>query len=302
MPPSLPTPSTFSSGSQWAILHRDLVNFTVRDPVAKQWARVFERRVLPDEMFLQTVLEASPFNRSVFKHNLRWIDWPHYHGDPGAYWATVGWSSVGGPRVLRADDAPDVFASPFFFARKAEPQCAPPRRRLLPACHAASPSTHASSAPVPARMRAAVDSDLLRRWDVWMGDKLRGLPDPHQLPIAEDIVAHDPGLRSRAGAAPPALNGSLPRAVLDASALRSELVVALEFADGSSCRCADPCPDEGACCEALFPGVCSSLYADAANQTTDEPASDNATLPLATAPGTPAARLAASSSGSAATV
>lgn len=119
--PKLPEGSGFASGSQWAILHRRFVEFVVRDPVAKQWAKVFERRVLPDEMFLQTVLAHSPMNASVLKHNLRWIDWPHYHGDPGSYWSTVGWNFVGGPRVLTAKDASAVFGSPFLFARKVDP-------------------------------------------------------------------------------------------------------------------------------------------------------------------------------------
>ena len=120
-PPTWPDGAKLTSGSQWAVLHRRLVDFIVRDPVARQWAAVFERRVLPDEMFLQTVLAASPFADAVVGHNMRWIDWPHYHGDPGSYWATVGWNFVGGPRVLTVADAPAVFASPFIFARKVDP-------------------------------------------------------------------------------------------------------------------------------------------------------------------------------------
>jgi hypothetical protein len=120
--PSPPEGGAFASGSQWGILHRLLCEYIVRDETARQWVKVFERRVLPDEMFLQTLAMSSPYSETVVKHNLRWIDWPHYHGDPGEYWTSVGWNFVGGPRVLRLADADAVFRSPFIFARKVDPE------------------------------------------------------------------------------------------------------------------------------------------------------------------------------------
>ena len=39
----------------------------------------------------QTVAMHSPRHRlTLLNHNLRWIDWPHSHGDPNEYWNRLG--------------------------------------------------------------------------------------------------------------------------------------------------------------------------------------------------------------------
>ena len=47
----------------------------------------------------------SPFKQNLLNHNLRWIDWPHQHGDAQEYWNRVGKGGrdfVGGPQVLNS--------------------------------------------------------------------------------------------------------------------------------------------------------------------------------------------------------
>ena len=65
------------TGSQWASLHYDFCHFLMRDPLAKRLRAAFERRLVPDEALLQTVVMNSPFKQSLLNHNLRWIYWPH---------------------------------------------------------------------------------------------------------------------------------------------------------------------------------------------------------------------------------
>ena len=95
--------------------------------------------------------------RRLLNHNLRWIDWPHSHGDPNEYWNQLGSRSyIGGPRVLNASELQPVLASPYMFARKVD---------------------------------VDVDPHVLRLWDRWMAAKLAGTPaGPTQAPIG-----HSPG-------------------------------------------------------------------------------------------------------------
>ena len=48
------------------------------------WAlRVYTQ--VPDESIFQTIaMHSAPHKRALLNHNLRWIDWPHQHGDAQA--------------------------------------------------------------------------------------------------------------------------------------------------------------------------------------------------------------------------
>ena len=70
------------TGSQWVILNRAFATYLVRDVRAARWMRVFERRFLSDEAFIQTVLMHSPHRAGLVNHNMRYIYWPHFDGDP----------------------------------------------------------------------------------------------------------------------------------------------------------------------------------------------------------------------------
>jgi hypothetical protein len=70
------------TGSQWVILNRAFATYLVRDVRAARWMRVFERRFLSDEAFIQTVLMHSPHRAGLVNHNMRYISWPHFDGDP----------------------------------------------------------------------------------------------------------------------------------------------------------------------------------------------------------------------------
>ena len=105
------------TGSQWVILDRAFSTYLVTSPAAARWMRVFERRFLSDEGFLHTALMHSPHRHTLVNTNLRYIMWPHHHGDPTSYWATMGWSFIGGPEVINASEAPKVDRSPFAHRR-----------------------------------------------------------------------------------------------------------------------------------------------------------------------------------------
>ena len=66
-----------SQGSQWTILAENFVKYVLHDERAKRWLNAFERRLVPDESLLQTIMMHSPFKQSLINHNLRWIYWPH---------------------------------------------------------------------------------------------------------------------------------------------------------------------------------------------------------------------------------
>jgi hypothetical protein len=108
--------TTLHTGSQWVILDRAFSTYLVTSPAAARWMRVFERRFLSDEGFLHTALMHSPHRHTLVNTNLRYIMWPHHHGDPTSYWATMGWSFIGGPEVPNASEAPKVGRSPFTHA------------------------------------------------------------------------------------------------------------------------------------------------------------------------------------------
>lgn len=64
--------------------------------------RFFEHAYIPDELFFQTVLGASPYTASIVDDNLRYIDW----------------SATPAPKILTMDDLPALLASGKLFARK----------------------------------------------------------------------------------------------------------------------------------------------------------------------------------------
>ena len=66
-----------SQGSQWTILAENFVKYVLHDERAKRWLNAFERRLVPDESLLQTIMMHSPYKQSLINHNLRWIYWPH---------------------------------------------------------------------------------------------------------------------------------------------------------------------------------------------------------------------------------
>ena len=157
----------------------------------------------------------SPFKQNLLNHNLRWIDWPHQHGDAQEYWDRIGKGGrafVGGPQVLNSSELAPVLASPYMFARKVD---------------------------------LDIDPHVLVLWDAWMGKKLKGeSPSPAQAPIG-----HSPGdpmlsIRFRA----PGMRDLAAEAALEMRPRRR--VARVTFADGSSCGCGDGCHLlDGGCCD-----------------------------------------------------
>jgi hypothetical protein len=202
------------TGSQWVVLDRGFTRYLVRDPQALRWQRVFERRFLSDESFVQTALMHSPHRGSAVRANLRYIYWPHYdHADPTAYWARLGPDFIGGPQVINASEAAAVFRSPYAFARKVEP---------------------------------AVDSDVVRAWDVWMRAKLArvgGLAEG-QAPLGGEARAQPADVPVAAVAV--GADGSAARWPSHVSRRTPGRLI---FDDGSSCECPPLCVESGTCCD-----------------------------------------------------
>ena len=240
---------TLHTGSQWIIIDRAFATYLVRDPRAASWIRVFERRFLSDEAFVQTVLMHSPFRSSLVNHNMRYIYWPHFDGDPTAYWMKMGHSFIGGPQVVNATGMPAVLQSPYMFARKVDP---------------------------------TVDSTAVSLWDEWMAKKLRGeRPDDQEILGGQarrtaagrlGVANGDPLERTAApyGAAGAAADGTRDDTTDGASDVpvapriaRAPLrrVSRVTFEDGSTCDCAPDCDDGGTCCDD-WPELCEQGKAD----------------------------------------
>ena len=204
------------TGSQWAILSAAFCHHILRGEHSADWLNAFERRLVPDESILQTILMHSPIHkRLLVNHNLRWIDWPHSHGDPNEYWNALGARKyIGGPRVLNSSDLSAVFASPYIFARKVDHE---------------------------------VDPDVLRLWDEWMAKKRAGADmRGQQSPIAH--APGDPGLSLRFRAPGlDVLSSTVPQ--------RRRKLARVEFEDGSDCGCGDGCGAlSGGCCASRLCG------------------------------------------------
>ena len=203
------------TGSQWLILSYAFCHELMGPGgPGDAWLAAFERRLVPDESIFQTIAMHSPSHRhSLLNHNLRWIDWPHAHGDPNDYWKKLGSRGyIGGPQVLNASELAPVLASPYMFARKVDVE---------------------------------IDPGVLRVWDTWMATKLArngGLggaaTSPPQAPIGHS--PGDPQLSVRFRA---------PGVAQEATRRSRRRIAMLSFADGSQCGCGDGCGAlAGGCC------------------------------------------------------
>ena len=224
---------TLHTGSQWVVLDRTFATYLVRDERSAFWIRVFEHRFLSDESFVQTVLMHSPHAESLVNHNMRYIYWPHFDGDPTSYWAKMGHSFIGGPQVINASGAPGVFRSPYMFARKVDP---------------------------------TVDARAVSLWDEWMARKLRGeRPDdqevlggatrPANRSKAEDSLERRAAIAAEAGGTQgeAAASGDLVAPRMARVPLRK--VARVTFEDGSGCDCSAHCTGSGTCCDD-WPELC----------------------------------------------
>ena len=163
------------TGSQWAVLHIDFCRYLLTHPDAIAQRVAFERRLVPDESFLQTTVMHSPFRHQLINHNMRWIDWPHTYSDPNEYWTKVGMATSVGGQGTQRERARAVFGSPYMFARKLD---------------------------------LDLDPNVLRVWDPWMAAKLAGSRPPPQASIGHSpgdpdlsIRFRPPGMRDEAGEA-----------------------------------------------------------------------------------------------------
>uniref|UniRef100_A0A7S3EQP7 protein xylosyltransferase n=1 Tax=Haptolina ericina TaxID=156174 RepID=A0A7S3EQP7_9EUKA len=189
------------TGSQWVVLHREFCRYLLDPQGGGGWLAAFERRLVPDESFFQTAAMHSPFMSTLVNHNMRWIDWPHQHGDATEYWRRLGIQKyVGGPRVLNSSEMKPVLMSPYMFARKVDLE---------------------------------VDPGVLRIWDTWMARKLAG-SQVVQAPIGN--LPADPQLSINFRAP-----GVEPRSKLELPVWRRRRVRSVSFADGSQCVCGARC-------------------------------------------------------------
>lgn len=97
-----PAPRGFSidhKGSQWVVLPRAFCEWLVTAPLTRKVTRYLQRRLLSDELILQTLAVSGPYRDRVAGHYGREIIWP-------------------GPRVLTAADLPRLQATSSWFGRK----------------------------------------------------------------------------------------------------------------------------------------------------------------------------------------
>ena len=154
-------------GSQWASLHRPLVEHMVRHPLAQKVLTALEHTLLPDEAMLQTIAVNSRFRNTIIGNHLRFIEWPQSHGDANKYWASVGPQFHGGPMVLNATLArTKAFKTSAMFARKVDP--------------------------------TVYENDVLPVWDRWMAAKMvTGGSGEGQPGIADNLLKDDPTLSAQ---------------------------------------------------------------------------------------------------------
>ncbi|KAG8465767.1 hypothetical protein KFE25_005337 [Diacronema lutheri] len=162
----LPADAAVLHGSQWVALHADAAAALLTHPAASRIVRGFRHTFLSDEAVVQTALMAAPELRErLINHNLRHIDWPHGYGNPELYWRDAGETHDGGPLMLTAEHAAQLFVSEAIAARKADP---------------------------------TVDGGrLFALWDAWMAHK-KALPAADQ---RASSYAHSPRRTLRAAAA-----------------------------------------------------------------------------------------------------
>ena len=223
------------TGSQWVILDRAFATYLVRDERAAAWIRVFEHRFLSDESFVQTVLMHSPYASTLVNHNLRYIYWPHFDGDPTSYWARMGYSYIGGPQVINSTGIPAVLRSPYMFARKVDP---------------------------------TVDARAVSLWDEWMAKKLKGARPDDQAVLGgrsreehgDELSLERRPILAGGGSAGGSGGGGggdgaselwTPQLVVK----RPRRVDRIVFEDGSACDCSAQCEMAGTCCDD-WPELC----------------------------------------------
>ncbi|KFD49350.1 hypothetical protein M514_09797 [Trichuris suis] len=121
----MPRRVRFQGGSDWFVLHRDFVQFIVREKSSlvsrlREW---FRYTLLPAESFFHTVLQNSRFCATSSSHNLRFVNWKRTLGCH-CHQRVVDWCSCS-PLVFRLADLKrlESLASKHlsFFARKFDP-------------------------------------------------------------------------------------------------------------------------------------------------------------------------------------
>ncbi len=96
-------PSTLYGGSSYMILHRNFCHYLKSRTNTKSYLNYFRYTFIPEEMFFQTMIMASPFSLQVRNDSKRYVDWnrgPRF------------------PRILLEEDWPCLQRSSAFWARK----------------------------------------------------------------------------------------------------------------------------------------------------------------------------------------
>lgn len=101
------------AGRQWAILHRNIVEWLISDDIARSVANELDGMFIPDEHFFQTALlsKRNPFKSSVRNTNM--------------------WYRGGGPQKLSETDFLAACEGPAFFARKFHPEISSVVKKVL---------------------------------------------------------------------------------------------------------------------------------------------------------------------------
>jgi Core-2/I-Branching enzyme len=94
----------FGGSSYWCLSRQCIEYVHELTMQNRDFVRFFKYVDVPDEIFFQTIVMNSPFQRMTVNDNLRYIDWR----DPAA----------GGPVVLGKSDVQKLATSPKLFARK----------------------------------------------------------------------------------------------------------------------------------------------------------------------------------------
>jgi hypothetical protein len=96
-------PSPLYGGSSYLMLHRSFCDHVSREADIQTYLRYFQYTFIPEEMFFQTLIMASPFSLQVRNDSKRYVDWnrgPQF------------------PRILLEEDWPRLQRSSAFWARK----------------------------------------------------------------------------------------------------------------------------------------------------------------------------------------
>jgi hypothetical protein len=94
----------FGGSSYWC-LSRDCIEYIYELTTQNRaFVGFFKNVDVPDEIFFQTIILNSPFERMAVNDNLRYIEWPN--------------PDSGSPIILRKGDFGKLFSSPKLFARK----------------------------------------------------------------------------------------------------------------------------------------------------------------------------------------